>query len=72
MPGPPIYYADETGQMRERGHPGPFVLEIHELRDDGQPRCGPKPDTWQGKPMDLVPLGPGSVTCKRCAQITDH
>jgi hypothetical protein len=73
MPGPDIYHASETGQMRLRGYPGPnFELEIHELRDDGEPRCGPKPRVWNGKPMDLVPLGPRYVTCKRCAQITDH
>jgi hypothetical protein len=58
--------------MREVGALSGFVLEIHELQEDGQPRCGPKPDSWQGKPMRLVSLGRGSVTCKRCAQITGH
>ena len=75
MTGPPIYEADETGQMREGGAIGAvadFELEIHELRDDGQPRCGPKPDSWRGKPMRLVDLGRGWVTCKRCAQITGN
>jgi hypothetical protein len=72
VPGSPIYHADARVQVQERGHPGPFVLEIHEMRDDGEPRCGPKPREWRGKPMDPVPLGPGSVTCQRCAQITDH
>ena len=71
MPGSPIYHTDETVQVQERGHPGPFVTEIHELRDDGRPRCGPKPGR-QGKPMDPVPLGPGWVSCKRCAQLTGH
>jgi hypothetical protein len=58
--------------MQERSHSGPFVLEIHEMRADGEPRCGPKRREWQGKPMDPVPLGPDWVTCKRCAQILGH
>jgi hypothetical protein len=70
--GPMPYRAENTGRMQLRGHPGPFELKIHELRDDGQPRCGPKPGTWRGQPMDLVALGAGDVTCERCAQITDH
>jgi hypothetical protein len=49
--------------MPERGGTPPFILEIQELRDDGRPVCGPKPKSWQGKPMDLVPLGQRSVTC---------
>ena len=72
MHGPPIYHANATVRMQARGHPGPFDLEIHEMRDDGEPRCGPKPRRYKGKPMDPVPVGPGPVTCKRCAQITGH
>jgi hypothetical protein len=73
MTGPRTYQADETRQMREGGAVGrvaDFELEIHELRDDGRPRCGPKPDSSRGKPMRLVKLGRGWVTFKRCAQIT--
>jgi len=74
MPGAPIYRADETVQVRERGYSGPldWELEVHEMRHDGEPRCGPKPRHWQGKAMDPVPLGPGYVTCKSCARITGH
>jgi hypothetical protein len=72
MTGPAIYQAAETGQMREAGAVSGFVLEIHELRDDGQPRCGPKPDSWRGNPMSLVKLCRGWVTCRRCAGITGH
>jgi len=64
--------ADETGQMRMLGAAGDWELEIHELGDDGQPRCGPKPDSYRGKTMRLVKLGRASVTCKPCAQITGH
>jgi hypothetical protein len=67
-----IYQAEETGQMREAGATTGFVLEIHELRDDGLPVCGPKPDSYQGKPMVLVPLGRRPVTCRSCARITGH
>ena len=70
MTGPPIYQADDTGQMREVGAVDGFVLQVHELSDDGRPRCGRKPDTWRGRPMALVKLGRSSVTCRRCAQIT--
>ena len=70
MTGPSIYDASDTGQMREAGAAAGFRLDIHELRDDGLPVCGPKPDSWQGKNMALVELGPGSVTCKSCAKIT--
>lgn len=42
------------------------------MRHDGEPRCGPKPRQYKGKPMDPVPLGPGPVTCQRCAQITGN
>jgi hypothetical protein len=72
MKGPPIYEVEETGQMSEVGASRPFKLEIHELRDDGQPRCGPKPDSWRRKPMRLVELGREWVTCKSCARITGH
>lgn len=72
MTRPAIYQAADIGQMREVGAVGGFELEIHELRDDGQPRCGPKPDSWRGKPMSLVRLGRGGVTCLRCASITGH
>ena len=67
----PPYPASETGQMREAATPTtPTSLTIHELRPDGLPLCGPKADTWQGKTMRLVDLGPGSVTCGSCASIT--
>ena len=72
MTGPGIYQANETGQMRERGATTGFELEIHELRDDDLPLCGPRPDSWRGKPMDLVRLGAGPVTCGLCARITGH
>lgn len=63
------YPANETGQMRgdKKLASG---LRIHELRPDGLPLCGPKPDTWKGGPMWLVDLGPGSVDCGLCALIT--
>ena len=73
MTGPPIYQADDTGQMRlaATAHE-PNGLRVHELRPDtGLPLCGPKRDTWQGQPMNLVRLGRESVTCLRCAQITN-
>lgn len=44
--------------MREATATTGFVLEIHELRDEGLPLCGPKPDSWRGKKMQLVPLAP--------------
>ena len=47
-------------------------LDIHEMRDDGHPRCGRKPDSWQGNPMVPVKLGLGVVTCLSCARITGH
>jgi hypothetical protein len=47
-------------------------LRVHELRDDGLPLCGPKPDSWEGNAMVLVPLGRGGVTCLSCARITGH
>jgi hypothetical protein len=51
MPGAPIYHADETVQVRQRGYSGPrdWELETHEMRHDGEPRCGPKPREYQGK-----------------------
>jgi hypothetical protein len=73
MTGRTIYNADDTGQMQGVGVAGPFVLEIHELAADGMPVCGLKPySSWRGKPMGLVRLGRGRVTCKRCARVTDH
>lgn len=71
MTGPPIYQADDTAQMREAGATDGSGLQVHELRDDGQPLCGRKPDRWRGRPMRLVPLGRSSVTYRRCAQITN-
>jgi hypothetical protein len=73
MTGPAIYQAGDTGQMRlvtAKATSG--SLELHELRDDGLPLCGPKPESWQGKQMQLVSLGAGPVTCQLCARITAH
>ena len=72
MTGPAIYQANETGQMREASATTGFMLEIHELRDDGHPVCGRKPDSWRDKKMRLVALGAGPVTCASCARITGH
>ncbi len=71
MTGPAIYQARARGQMRSANPP--HGLEIHELRDDGEPVCGPKPDSHhkEGR-MTLVKLDAGPVTCKSCAKITSH
>jgi hypothetical protein len=63
------YQANDTGQMREANAVTGFELKIHELRADGLPLCGPKPDSWRGKRMVLVRLGSGAVTCLSCARI---
>ncbi len=72
MTGATIYQADESGQMREAAATTGFLLEIHELRHDRLPLCGPKPDSWRGRTMLLVKLGRGPVTCGSCARISGH
>ena len=73
MPGPALYTAPQTGQMRwaySAGNQtlGHHPLEIHELGRNYLPRCGAKP----GPGKVLVKLGRGSVTCKACAGFTGH
>ena len=69
---PAMYQAPETGRMQEATATTGFELKIHELRDDGLPLCGPKPDSYKGRTMRLVKLGPGPVTCGSCARITSR
>jgi hypothetical protein len=45
------------------------TLEIHEMRADGKPLCGPKPRRWMGYTMLTAKMGPGPVTCSACAKI---
>jgi hypothetical protein len=50
----------------------PYELRTHELRADGMPLCGESGRDWRGQTPTLVPLGPGPVTCGRCARIHDN
>ena len=54
--------------MREAAATTGVVLELYELRDDGLPLCGRKPDLWRGRTMRLVKLGRGPATCRSCAR----
>ena len=75
MRHPPIYEADRTGRIQYAGGIGPgeeFELKIHELGDDGQPICGQRAKRWHNKPMVLMPLRQGPVSCEQCAKITGH
>ena len=67
MTGPPIYTANETGQIREV-ESKKSRLEIHELAGNGLPLCGNTP----APAKLLAKLGQGFVTCGSCAGFTGH
>lgn len=61
------YEADKTVQMRVVYKPGrDSTLDIHEMREDGHPRCGKKQNSWKGHTMRPVALGRATVTCLSC------
>ncbi len=62
-----IYQANETGQITKVGS-AISRLKIHALNSNGESLCGNKPAP--GKV--LAKLGPGRVTCERCAWIMGH
>lgn len=60
----------KVGQIQYHGSSEPSRLKIHELRDDGLPRCGQPVRPFRGRRMVLVDLSrrrpQPAVNCLRC------
>jgi hypothetical protein len=64
------YQAAATCQITEVGD-ATSSLVVHELHAGG-PLCNQPVRPWKGKPMQVTPQGPGTVTCGHCARSAGH